>query len=53
MNNELMFDPSVYKEQIKELNKGKYKREQSQEVQSKKIAAAQQKRERKALKDKK
>ena len=50
MNNELMFDPSVYKEQIKELNKGKYKRDQPEEIQLKKIAAAKLKREIKALK---
>lgn len=34
----------------KQFNKGKFKREQSKEIQSEKIALAQQKRERKALK---
>jgi hypothetical protein len=53
MNNGLMFDPSVYREKIKELNKGKYKREQPEETQLEKIALAQEKRERKALKAKK
>ena len=37
----------------KQFNKGKYKREQPGEVQLKKIALAQEKRERKALKAKK
>ena len=38
---------------IKQFNKGKFKREQPQEVQLRKIALAQEKRERKALKAKK
>lgn len=50
MTNGLLFDPSYYREQIKELNKGKYKRDQPEEIQLKKIAAAKLKRERKALK---
>lgn len=50
MKKDLAFDPIIYKELIKQQNKGKYKREQSQEVQLRKIALAQEKRERKALK---
>jgi hypothetical protein len=53
MTNGLLFDPSYYREQIKELNKGKYKREQPEETQVNKIAAAKLKRERKLLKGKK
>ena len=49
MNKGLMFDPSVYREKIKELNKGKFKREQSKEIQSEKIALAQQKKRQKSI----
>ena len=50
MNKDLMFHPDLFRLQMKALNKGKYKREQSQEVQLRKIILAQEKRERKALK---
>jgi hypothetical protein len=53
MNKDLVFNPDYFRERLKKLNKGKYKREQSQEVQLRKIALAQEKRERKALKKEK
>lgn len=53
MKDGLTINPDVYRKLIKELNKGMYKKQQSQEVQLKKIALAQEKRERKALKAKK
>lgn len=43
-------DISLNRYLSKQFNKGKYKREQPEEVQLKKIALAQEKRERKALK---
>lgn len=48
---DLMFHPDLFRLQIKALNKGKYKREQSEEVQNEKMKKAQEKRERKALKN--
>ena len=53
MKDATIISPDVYRKQIKELNKGMYKKQQSQEVQLKKIALSQEKRERKALKAKK
>ncbi len=45
MTNGAVFSPSYYRDKIKELNKGKYKREQSLEIQLEKIASAKLKRE--------
>ena len=45
MTNGAVFRPSYYRDKIKELNKGKYKREQSLEIQLEKIASAKLKRE--------
>lgn len=49
MKNGLITSPHVYREQIKQLNKGMYKNQQSKETQLEKIALAKEKRERKAL----
>ena len=50
MKNDSVFDPIIYRELIKQQNKGMYKKQQSQEVQNEKMKKAQEKRERKALK---
>lgn len=50
MKNDSVFDPIIYRELIKQQNKGMYKKQQSQDVQNEKIRKAQEKREQKALK---
>lgn len=50
--NGLAFDPIYLRKKIKQLNKGMYKKQESQQLQNEKIIKAQEKRERKALKKK-